>query len=250
MDFLHIAAGERGEEGGKEDLPALRAQVRAANRLRPSFVAVSGAVSPDGRAVLAKLSETVPCVLADGGGFYTFYCGGVHGIVIVGKLLTCPEADMARATEQVSFLTQELEQSKMCQHHTFIFCDVDPRLLPESFCEKVASSRVCAILGPAADGVAFDLPFTAAPDARPVTPRPASAAGDVVGGEREGAAEPRFIDDCESSEDEDVDEEGGGTTQIKVDEGAFVRLVAKAGASAIRCEDDRTWIMKDMVDRE
>jgi hypothetical protein len=42
--------------------------------------------------------------------------------------------------------------NRMCQHHTYVFTDVDTRRLPISFFEKVSKSRVCAIMGPSEAG--------------------------------------------------------------------------------------------------
>lgn len=70
-----------------------------------------------------------------------------------GDLVVKPETNVERHCSMMDFVSQELEQSRMCQHHTFVFCDVDCQLLPESFVEKVAKSRVCAIIGPVQGGV-------------------------------------------------------------------------------------------------
>jgi len=140
IDFVHI--------GETDSVQLVTTIVKVINRKRPKFVVVTGKLSEDARKIIAKISETISFIVADGTDFFSFYCGGCQGIVINGALVVDPSEDPERSQEQNAFISMELEQSRMCQHHTFVFTETDTRKLPEWFTEKVAKSRVCAILGP------------------------------------------------------------------------------------------------------
>jgi hypothetical protein len=87
--------------------------IKAVNKKRPRFAVVTGKVPDAGiRKVCAKISETVPFVMSDGSDFYVFYAGGIQGIVICGELVVNPDADKVKYESMMSFLSQELEQSR------------------------------------------------------------------------------------------------------------------------------------------
>ena len=140
MSFIQITS--------TTDIAELTSIVKIVNRERPKFAVFTGKVEdPQCRKICSKISETVNVIMADGRDFFVFYSGGVHGIVVRGELVLKPGIDAASHGEMMQFLSQELEQSRVCQHHTFVFVDVDVRRLPKTFVEKVSKSRVCALIG-------------------------------------------------------------------------------------------------------
>ena len=137
----------------------MKRQVKTVNRMRPKFVIAVGKFSDETRRIITKTSETINMVIADGSEFFTFWVQGSQNIVIVGDLFINPQNDLQRAEEQQAMIAQELEQSKMCQHHTYVYTDIDPRLLPESFKAKCLASRVNAIIGVSSNGDATETDF-------------------------------------------------------------------------------------------
>ena len=137
----------------EEDVAYMKRQIKTVNKLRPKFVVAIGRFGrEDTRRILSKTSETINLVVVDGREFFTFWVGGTQNVVLVGDLMLNPQDDLDRAERQMMMVQQELEQSKMCQHHTYVYTDVDPRLLPESFKAKCLASRVNAIIGISATG--------------------------------------------------------------------------------------------------
>eukprot|EP00611_Tribonema_gayanum_P026324 TRINITY_DN623_c0_g1_i5.p1 TRINITY_DN623_c0_g1~~TRINITY_DN623_c0_g1_i5.p1 ORF type:complete len:740 (-),score=188.92 TRINITY_DN623_c0_g1_i5:61-2280(-) len=138
-----------------EELAPLRACIDAVNRLRPRFLVVTGdfAQSEPGsagfeaemsafREAMARVSATVPVLYCPGnhdvGGaptestmaayeqrfgadFYSFWWGGVRGLVINTPLLAAPEGDSVRAQQQATWLEQELELAQLNAHHLMVF---------------------------------------------------------------------------------------------------------------------------------
>tara|TARA_B110000971_G_scaffold215146_1_gene248161 strand:- start:194 stop:856 length:663 start_codon:yes stop_codon:yes gene_type:complete len=130
----------------------MRRQIKTINRLRPKFVVGIGTFGAEVRKIITKTSETISLIMVEGKDFFTFWVGGAQNIVIVGDLMINPQNDLERAQKQMDFIAQELEQSKMCQHHTYVYTEIDPRLLGEEFKAKCLASRVSGIIGVSANG--------------------------------------------------------------------------------------------------
>ncbi|CAM9323212.1 unnamed protein product, partial [Ectocarpus sp. 8 AP-2014] len=125
------------------------------NRLRPKFLLVTGDMThaPPGneyyegqvtsaRQLLGKVSETIPVLYcpgnhdlgdADGGNddesdyvrrfgadYYSFWCGGVRGLVVNTHLWASPTANPERRLAQERWLDQELEVAKLNAHHLIV----------------------------------------------------------------------------------------------------------------------------------
>ncbi|KAG5192720.1 kinase-like domain-containing protein [Tribonema minus] len=56
-----------------------------------------------------------------GADFYSFWWGGVRGLVINTPLLAAPEGDSVRAQQQATWLEQELELAQLNAHHLMVF---------------------------------------------------------------------------------------------------------------------------------
>lgn len=236
IDFVQITPSN--------DIDRMKSIIKAVNKKRPKFAVVTGKVPDKGiRKVCAKISETVPFVMADGSDFFVFYAGGIHGIVICGELVVNPDADKPKYESMMNFLSQELEQSRMCQHHTYVFTDVDTRRLPVTLYEKVSKSRVSAIMGPSevgttASGMAnytdpeFTKKFVLDQEGRPVPmdiDEKKAAGSDSVYPEEE--------------HDSDVDSDG----YSMVDEDSNVQLITTApGANVIATDHELKWNISTM----
>jgi len=223
IDFVHI--------GETDSIELLKTIVRVINRKRPKFVVITGKVSEEAKMIIAKISETISFILADGSDFYTFYCGGCQGIVVNGELIIDPSVDPEKSAEQSKFISQELEQSRMCQHHTFVFTDVDTRRLPEAFTEKVAKSRVCAILGPSGQsGIDDDY------DGEYIV-------GRGMKNEKEEKKDVKmreegvYPDEEEDREGSDVDSDGYNM----VDDDSRVKVLARGFSTVFSLGDERQW---------
>ncbi|GMI31692.1 hypothetical protein TeGR_g14161 [Tetraparma gracilis] len=229
IDFVHISE--------VTEKPLLTTIVKTINRKRPKFVVVTGKLSEESLRVVAKISETISVVIADGTDFFSFYCGGCQGIVLNGELLVDPSVDPKKSEEQSKFASQELEQSRMCQHHTFVITDIDPRKLPETFTEKVAKSRVCGIVGTSgAIGTEADYEgeFVVGKGAR-------------EGGEDKKVTEPKeetamqeegvYPKAEEDREGSDVDSDGYNL----VDDDSRVKILARGFSTVFTLQEERAW---------
>eukprot|EP00611_Tribonema_gayanum_P026322 TRINITY_DN623_c0_g1_i3.p1 TRINITY_DN623_c0_g1~~TRINITY_DN623_c0_g1_i3.p1 ORF type:complete len:166 (-),score=24.73 TRINITY_DN623_c0_g1_i3:774-1271(-) len=83
----------------------------------------------NGAAVLSRSSPARICVTRThslracrfGADFYSFWWGGVRGLVINTPLLAAPEGDSVRAQQQATWLEQELELAQLNAHHLMVF---------------------------------------------------------------------------------------------------------------------------------
>jgi len=227
------------------DVERMKGIIKTVNKKRPKFAVVTGKVPDKGvKKICAKISETVPFVMADGTDFFVFYSGGIQGIVICGELVVNPDADKARYEDMMSFLSQELEQSRMCQHHTFVFTDVDTRRLPVSFFEKVSKSRVCAIMGPSEAGTTasgmskfqeaeFTSRFVLDQEGKPMPME--------VDEKKAAGGDPESV--YPQEEDSDVDSDGYNM----VDEDSNVQLITTApGGNVVETDHELVWSMKKL----
>jgi 3-phosphoinositide dependent protein kinase-1 len=226
IDFVHI--------GSTEHISLLTTIVKTINRKRPKFVVVTGHPNEEARKIIAKISETVSFVVADGKDFYSFYCGGCQGIVVCGDLILNPEKDPARSEEQSRFVSLELEQSRMCQHHTFVFTDVAAQLLPEAFTEKVAKSRVCAILGPSGvPGAEQDYEGEYVVGKGHKKEDKEDKKSDVMDLKEDGV----YPQEEEDREGSDIDSDGYNM----VDDDSRVKVVSRGFSSVVALDHERSW---------
>ena len=167
-----------------------------------------------------------------------------------GDLVIKPETNVERHCSMMDFLSQELEQSRMCQHHTFVFCDVDCQLLPETFLEKVAKSRVCAIIGPVV-GDADEAGMGVAEWSRKYVIKGKS--DEEASGEMEEEAEekklqgatPKEVLNKEREKDEmgsDIDSDGYNM----VDDDSNVMVMSTISAKVISLEEEMNWKIKQL----
>jgi len=233
------------------DVEYLKNVVKTVNKKRPKFVVVTGKVTPEERKIIAKISETVSFVLADGEDFYGFFCGGVQGIVVCGDLLVDSSKDIERHASMMDFLGQELEQSRMCQHHTFVFTDVDTQLLPSTFLEKVAKSRVCAIIGPVESSSEVKAEWTKKYVMKGPKPLNPSQVDDPRDDPNLQDDEPEPMDEEKKLSGEKVEgEEEDGDSDVDsdgynmVDDDSNVMVMSTLSAKVVSLDHEMVWTMK------
>ncbi len=226
IDFVHVS-------GTVQDVPTLKLVIKSINRRRPKFVVVTGKLHDLAKRVVAKISETVSFIIADGKHFFTFFCGGCQGIVICGDLILRPDDDIERHGEMMRFLSEQLEQSRMCQHHTFVFVDIDPRKLPENIVEKIAKSRVDAIFGPreTIDGDASG--HDEVVDHKSVYKVKKSENETEDGDDEKKGTKPKNEEDGDS----DVDSDGYNM----VDDNSSVQVLSRGFASIVNLKEEKEW---------
>lgn len=178
------AAAAQNSGGDASSVEAEETQLRpllaAVNKLRPRFLVMLGdftaSCPSDGalfdthvealRKCMARVSETIPVVFCPGSrdvgevptpaslaayrsrfgaDYFGFWYGGVRGIVINSSLLIHPEGAPDEAARQEVWLTEEIEQSKLCSnamvlftYHPWFLTDIDE---PDSEVEVPAGSE-------------------------------------------------------------------------------------------------------------
>lgn len=168
----------------REDwLEQLKESIRRINKFRPKFVVASGNdINEKCRKLIAKISETVPVILCDGKQFASFWHKGYVFLSLRGKYLSPhQEPDIDEATsatevreedgrsvesrdlgtescrsiqchnatfrEQMSWVTEQLEQVNMGMRNTMIFVDCDPRQLSPLLIKKFMKNKVFCVIG-------------------------------------------------------------------------------------------------------
>lgn len=149
-----IANGEAGSESAEET--RLKALIASVNKLRPKFLVMIGdlthATPADGavfdaqvesvRKTMARLSDTIPAIYVPGSrdvgavptpatlqayrerfgaDYFGFWYGGMRGVVINSSLLISPQGAPEEAARQEVWLTEEIEQCKLCSNCIVVF---------------------------------------------------------------------------------------------------------------------------------
>jgi 3',5'-cyclic AMP phosphodiesterase CpdA len=134
----------------------LKDLVAAVNKLRPRFLVMVGdltaAATGEGavydtqvealRKSMARVSDTIPVLYCPGShdvgavptpaslagyrarfgaDYFGFWYGGVRGLIINSSLLIHPEGSPEEAARQETWLTEEIEQSKLCSNAVLLF---------------------------------------------------------------------------------------------------------------------------------
>ena len=144
------------EEERKSHISALKDSLKRVNRTRPKVVVASGYLDEECRKFMGKVNESIPVALNDGSAFYAFWSRGGQGLVLRAKDFVGDESSVAKKCAQTIWLKQELEQSKMTQHHTFAFVDCDPDMLPDWLIKLLAEGRVLCLFGTHHDSIAHE----------------------------------------------------------------------------------------------
>jgi len=132
------------EETRKGYVKLFKKCIAAINRARPKVVVASGYIDDTCRKLLARISDTIPVVLIDGSKFFTFWQTGVQGLALRSSDWKAESND----GEQLTWLREELEQSRMTKQFLFVYVDCDPRELPDAVTRRLARGRTLCIFGP------------------------------------------------------------------------------------------------------
>jgi hypothetical protein len=83
-------------------------------------------------------------VAIDGSEFFTFWQSGVQGLA----LRSSDWKEGSNSTEQMTWLREELEQSRMTKQFLFVYVDCDPRELADTLKRRLARGKALCIFGP------------------------------------------------------------------------------------------------------
>ena len=139
------------EEERKNHISALKDSLRKVNKTRPKIVVASGYFDEQCRKIMGKVNESIPVAINTGSSFYSFWSRGGQGLVLRTKDFMEVDPSIAQKSDQGLWLKQELEQSRMTQHHTFAFVDCDPFSLPDWLLKLLTKGRVMCLFGPHRD---------------------------------------------------------------------------------------------------
>lgn len=110
------------------------------NRTRPRLVVASGFIDAKCRKLLARVNESIPVVAHNGFTYFTFWMLGVQCIALQGNA-------MEEGSDQVTWLRELLEQSRISKHPLFGFVDTDPWDIPMPVLKRLARGRTLALYG-------------------------------------------------------------------------------------------------------
>jgi len=131
------------DESRKKHKKDLKKCIATINRVRPKMVVVNGNLE-ESKKLLARISDSIPVVANGGdGSFYTAWYWATQVITISAT----PPALSSNNTEQMKWLREQLEASRMSKHSLFVFTDGDPRDLPLFVQKRMARGRVGALIG-------------------------------------------------------------------------------------------------------
>ena len=137
------------DEERKEWTVQLKDKLRLINKSRPKLVVASGHIDAAYRKLLSKVNESIPVAINDGSCFYSTWTCGAQGLFLRSSDFLDSE-DNGSKSDQMLYLKEQLEQSRLAQHHVFVFLDCDPKLLPESLLQRLAQGKTLCIFGPTA----------------------------------------------------------------------------------------------------
>ena len=146
-------------EERKGHISTLKESLKKVNRIRPKVVVASGYLDDECRKFMGKVNESIPVALNDGSSFYAFWSRGGQGLVLRTSDFVGVDSSIAQKCEQVQWLRQELEQSRMTRHHVFAFVDCSPMKLPTWLLKLLTKGRVLCLFGPHSNSSAIEEKF-------------------------------------------------------------------------------------------
>ena len=145
--------GSCNEDERKEYTSMLKDKLRLINKTRPKLVVASGYFDKSCLKLMGKINESIPVAINDGSCFYSTWTCGAQGLFLRSSdFLAMKEW---KRSDQMLWLKEILEQSKLTQHHVFVFVDCDPKLLPEALLQRLHRGKTLCIFGPTGEKDAF-----------------------------------------------------------------------------------------------
>jgi len=122
----------------------LKDRLKIVNRTRPKVLVINGFIDDNCKKLIAKINVTIPVVINDGSDFFSFWICGIQGIVLRSADFFSHQGIKG---EQIEWLKEELEQSRVARHRTFAFVDCDVTKVPPSWMKMLARGRTLCISG-------------------------------------------------------------------------------------------------------
>lgn len=110
------------------------------NRSRPKLVICCGFLDDSCRKLLARINDSIPVVAMDGSHFFTVWHSGACCVAL-------QSSNVDAGSDQVLWLRELVEQSRMAKFQLFVFCDCDPRALPRRILKQLIRGRADVISG-------------------------------------------------------------------------------------------------------
>lgn len=128
------------DEARKKYTKLFRKCIATINRTRPKVVVCCGFLDESCRKLLARVNDSIPVVAMDGSHFFTFWHSGAC-------CLALQSSNVESHSEQVTWLREVMEQSRMAKFPLFVFCDCDPKSLPPRIMKQLVRGRANIISG-------------------------------------------------------------------------------------------------------
>ena len=136
------------EDERKEYTSMLKDKSRLINKTRPKLVVASGFFDKSCLKLMGKINESIPIAINDGSCFFSTWTCGAQGLFLRSSDFL---KDDWKTSDQMIWLKECLEQSKLTQHHVFVFVDCDPKLLPDGLLQRLHRGRTLCIFGPSGE---------------------------------------------------------------------------------------------------
>jgi len=130
----------------KEWIAQLKESLKTINKTRPKLVIATGYLDDECRKLIGKVNETIPVILNDGTSFFSFWSCGGEGLVLRARDFLQAKTERAQK-EQMVWLRERVEQSRVARHHAFAFVDCDIKELPTYVLKTLAKGRVLCLFG-------------------------------------------------------------------------------------------------------
>jgi hypothetical protein len=114
--------------------------IASINRSRPKLVICCGFLDDSCRKLLARINDSIPVVAMDGSQFFTVWHSGACCVAL-------QSSNIDAKSDQVLWLRELAEQSRMAKFQLFVFCDCDPRALPRRILKQLIRGRADVISG-------------------------------------------------------------------------------------------------------
>lgn len=128
------------EEARKQHMKSFKKCIATINRARPKVVVCCGFIDDSCRKLLARINDSIPVVAMDGNHFFSVWHSGAC-------FLFLQSSNLEPGNDQVKWLREVLEQSRMAKFQLFVFCDCDPRSLPPRILKQLIRGRANVISG-------------------------------------------------------------------------------------------------------
>ena len=109
---------------------------------------------------MVNVNESIQVALNDGSSLFAFWSRGGQGLVLRSIDFLGVDSSIALKCEQVQWLKQELEASRMTRHHIYAFVDCSPEKLLAWLIRMLAKGRVMCLFGPHSDSAAIETEYT------------------------------------------------------------------------------------------